>query len=94
MSEKRRVSASVDAEMIEAGHQAVAAGFAETMSAWVNAALHRQSEHDARLRAADRFLAGRVPITSRDDDQILTSDPHDILVLARARGLFIEIERV
>lgn len=57
MSEKRRVSASVDADMIEAGRQAVTAGLAENMGAWVNAALRRQSEHDERLRAADRFIA-------------------------------------
>lgn len=57
VSEKQRLSASVDADMIEAGRQAVATGLAESMSGWVNAALRRQSEHDERLRAADRFIA-------------------------------------
>lgn len=57
MSEKRRLSVSVDAEMIDAGQRAVAAGKAESVSAWVNAALHRQSEHDRRLRLMGEWIA-------------------------------------
>ncbi|MGH3611532.1 MAG: hypothetical protein ACRDRK_02710 [Pseudonocardia sp.] len=56
MSEKRRLSVSVDAELVEAGQAAVAAGHAASMSAWVNAALRERSEHDSRLRAADEFF--------------------------------------
>jgi histidinol dehydrogenase len=57
MSVKQRLSASVDADMIEAGRQAVVRGDAESLSAWVNAALHRQAEHDQRLQAMDAFIA-------------------------------------
>ena len=57
MAVKRRLSASVDAELVAAGHAAVAAGTAENLSAWVNEALHRQSEHDRRLTALGEFLA-------------------------------------
>lgn len=57
MTVKQRLSASVDADMIEAGRQAVARGEAESLSAWVNAALHRQAEHDQRLQAMDEFIA-------------------------------------
>lgn len=57
MSEKERVSASVDAELVEAGRAAVAAGHAPTLSAWINEALRRQSEHDRRLRALGQFVA-------------------------------------
>jgi len=54
---KRRLSASVDSELVDAGHAAVAAGTAENLSAWVNDALRRQSEHDSRLTALGEFLA-------------------------------------
>jgi histidinol dehydrogenase len=57
MSVKQRLSASVDADMIEAGRQAVARGDAESLSAWVNAALHRQAEHDQWRQAMRDFIA-------------------------------------
>jgi hypothetical protein len=59
MSELRqRLSATVEAEVLEAGHAAVAAGRADSLSAWVNAALRRQAEHDRRMAALDEFLEG------------------------------------
>ncbi len=56
MGVKRRLSASVDAELVTAGHAAVAAGTAQNLSAWVNEALRRQSEHDSRLAALEELL--------------------------------------
>lgn len=53
---KRRLSSSVDAELITAAAQAVANGEAETVSAWVNAAMRRQADHDRRLRALAAFV--------------------------------------
>ena len=63
MTGKRRLSASVDAAVIEAGQAAVAEGSADSLSGWVNDALHRQADHDRRLRALDDFtrrLRGRA----------------------------------
>lgn len=57
MSEKRRLSVSVDAELVEAGQAAVAAGQAASMSAWVNAALRERSENDRRLRLMGEWIA-------------------------------------
>ena len=57
MARKHRLSASVDAELIAAGHAAVAAGTTENLSAWVNEALRRQAEHDRRLGALGAALA-------------------------------------
>jgi len=54
---KSRLSASVDADLLTVGHAAVAAGRAENLSAWVNEALRRQAEHDARLGALGDLLA-------------------------------------
>ena len=54
---KHRLSASVDANLIEAAERAVAEGRAENVSAWVNAAMRLQVEHDLRMRALGDFVA-------------------------------------
>lgn len=56
MSSKRRISASVDAPLVEAGQRAVESGEAESFSAWLNDALQRHVAHQARLRALDAFI--------------------------------------
>lgn len=56
MTAKRRLSATVDAELIEASQAAVAAGRAESISGWVNDALRLKVEHDSRLQAIDDFI--------------------------------------
>jgi Arc/MetJ-type ribon-helix-helix transcriptional regulator len=58
MTGKRRLSVTVDAELVEASQAAVAVGSAESVSAWVNEALRLKMEQDRRLRALDEFLAG------------------------------------
>ena len=57
MSTKQRLSASVDARLLAAAHQAVNEGRAESISAWVNDALRLKADHDRRLQALDEFLA-------------------------------------
>lgn len=54
---KERLSVSVDPHLVAAGRAAVAAGRSESLSAWVSAALERQSQHEARLRAMGEFIA-------------------------------------
>ena len=56
MTNRARLSASVDAGLLAAGRAAVAQGEADSLSAWVDAALQRQVDHDQRMRALDRFL--------------------------------------
>jgi hypothetical protein len=56
MTSKGRLSATVDADLLAAGHAAVATGRAENVSAWVNDALWRQVEHDRRMAAFAGFL--------------------------------------
>lgn len=53
---RERLSASVEAELLEAGRAAVAQGRAQSLSAWVNDALRRQAEHDVRMQALDAFI--------------------------------------
>ena len=57
MTTKQRLSASVDADVLDAGHAAVTEGRAENLSAWVNDALRLKSEHDRRMRALEGFVA-------------------------------------
>lgn len=55
MSTKKRVTISVDPALVEAGSRAVARGDADSLSAWVSAALSEKVLHDQRraaLRAA------------------------------------------
>ncbi len=56
MSAKRRLSASVDAELMQAAEAAVAGGDADSVSAWVNDALRLKLTHDARLAALASFI--------------------------------------
>lgn len=57
MTNRERLSATVEAELLAAGRAAVAEGRAESLSAWVNDALRRQADHDQRMQALDEFLA-------------------------------------
>ena len=57
MTAKTRLSAAVDTHMLEAVQAAVAAGEAESVSAYVNDALRLKAQHDRRLRGIDDFIA-------------------------------------
>lgn len=74
MTEKRRLSVSVDADLVEAGQATVSAGEADSLSGWVNLALRRQVEHDRRLRGIDEFIsafeAEHGEITEAEMDQV------------------------
>lgn len=80
MTRKRRLSASVDADLVAAGQAAVAAGTTENLSAWVSEAVRRQAEHDRRL--------------ATDGDEILTSDPDDVVILTLASGVHVDVVRL
>ena len=56
MSHKQRLSASVDADLIDAAEDAVAQGRFDSVSAWVNEALRLKLAHDRRLEALAAFV--------------------------------------
>lgn len=56
MRGKQRLSASVDSDLIGIAQQAVAAGQAASVSAWVNDALRLKADQDRRLRALGDFV--------------------------------------
>lgn len=89
--QKDRLSASVDADMIKAGKDAVASGRADSLSAWVNEALHRQAEHDRQLQAMAEFIAAyeaeHGEITEEEMDEAERSmRERAIVVRGKARG--------
>lgn len=49
MSTKQRLTVTVDPELVEAGHRAVASGEAESVSGWVSAALEDRIRRDQKL---------------------------------------------
>jgi Arc/MetJ-type ribon-helix-helix transcriptional regulator len=57
MKGKQRLSASVDAELLQVAQSAVEEGRADSISAWVNDALRLKAQHDRRMQALDSFLA-------------------------------------
>jgi len=56
MTNRQRLSASIEADVLASGRAAVAQGRAENLSAWVNDALRRQAEHDRRMSALDDLI--------------------------------------
>jgi hypothetical protein len=56
MKGKKRLSASVDAELLRAAEAAAKRGVASTVSAWVNDALRLKVEHDRRQQALSAFI--------------------------------------
>lgn len=58
MTNKHRLSASVDADLVVAAEAAISRGRAPNLSAWVNDALRLKLEHDLRMTALDELLSG------------------------------------
>lgn len=54
---KTRLTVTVDPHLVRAGHDSVAAGQAESLSAWVNLALAERAATDRRLRAMGEAIA-------------------------------------
>lgn len=48
---KQRLTVTVDPDLIEAGHRAVAAGEADSLSAWVSTALSEKADRDHKLQS-------------------------------------------
>lgn len=51
MTNKERLTVTIDAELLQAGREAVEAGLAESLSAWVNRALMERVERERQLAA-------------------------------------------
>jgi hypothetical protein len=89
MSGKQRLSATVDADLVATGQEVVAAGRAESLSAWVNDALRAQVDRDRRLAAMDAFLAAFETADGEISDAEIASAARD----ARARAVVVRGRR-
>jgi Arc/MetJ-type ribon-helix-helix transcriptional regulator len=85
MTTKRRLSASVDAELVAVAQEAVTGGHAESISAWVNDALRLKADHDRRLQALDEFLAAY----EAEHGEITEDEMRDAARRARERAVVI-----
>ena len=85
MTTKRRLSASVDAELVAVAQGAVTEGQAESISAWVNDALRLKADHDRRLHALDDFLAAY----EAEHGEITDDEIRDAARRARERAIVV-----
>jgi Arc/MetJ-type ribon-helix-helix transcriptional regulator len=85
---RRRLSVSVDEELIKAAKAAVATGRVENVSVWVNDALRRQADHDRRLAALDEFLAEY----EAEHGEITESEMNDAARRVRAQAIVVRGE--
>jgi hypothetical protein len=85
MKGRERLSASVEAELLEAGRAAVSEGSAESLSAWVNSALRLKAEHDRRMRALDGFLSAY----EAEHGMITEDEMHEASRRAHARAVVV-----
>jgi Arc/MetJ-type ribon-helix-helix transcriptional regulator len=85
MSSKRRLSVSVDAELVAVAQEAVTGGHAESISAWVNDSLRLKADHDRRLKALDDFLAAY----EAEHGEITDDEMRDAARRARERAIVV-----
>ena len=85
MTAKRRLSASVDAELLAVAQQAVTGGHAESISAWVNDAFRLKADNDRRLHALDEFLAAY----EAEHGEITEDEMRDAARRARERAVIV-----
>jgi Arc/MetJ-type ribon-helix-helix transcriptional regulator len=78
----------VDADLVTVAQEAVAAGQAENVSAWVNDALRLKADHDKRLRAVDEFLAAY----EAEHGEITDEEIRDAARRARGRAVVVRGE--
>lgn len=70
MTRKKRLTVTVDPDLVEAGHAAVRAGTAQSLSEWVNAALIAKAARDRRLQS----LADAVAAFEQEHGAISTEE--------------------
>ena len=86
---KRRVTVTVDAELLDAASRAVSAGQASSVSAWVNEAMAAKNEDQRLLEAMDEAIADYEaefgPITDEQMEQRRRLDS-ERMIRVRARN--------
>lgn len=88
MKPKRRLSASVDDDLIRAAEAAAKRGDVPTVSAWVNDALRQKLEHERRLLALAAFVRDFEAEHGEITEQEMTA------AARRARGRAVAVRAV
>lgn len=74
MTGRARISATVEADLLAAAREAVAAGHAESLSSWINSAIRRQIDHERRLRELQALIASYEEVHGEiSDEEILAA---------------------
>ncbi|MFP5580176.1 MAG: hypothetical protein ACLGIZ_18350 [Acidimicrobiia bacterium] len=88
-AKKRRLTVTVDPELIEAGQQAVASGEADSVSGWVSSAIEDKIRRDRKLHllraAVAEYEQEFGEITAEEVAAQRRSDRHDATVLRGGR---------
>jgi Arc/MetJ-type ribon-helix-helix transcriptional regulator len=90
MTAKTRLSATVDMDVLAAVQAGVAAGEAESVSAYVNDALRLKAEHDRRLRGIDNFIAAH----EAEHGEITEEDMEAAYRRAKARAAGVHVDLI
>jgi Arc/MetJ-type ribon-helix-helix transcriptional regulator len=90
MTAKTRLSATVDMDVLAAVQAGVAAGEAESVSAYVNDALRLKAEHDRRLRGFDNFIAAH----EAEHGEITEEDMEAAYRRAKARAAGVHVDLI
>lgn len=84
---KERLTVTVDPAILEAGHDAVAAGEAESLSAWVNRALAERVAKERRLSAlADAITSYEAEFGVINEEEIVRQARADRAAAEVIRG--------
>lgn len=89
MTRKQRLTVTVDPDLVEAGNRAVAAGRAQSLSAWVSSALAEQAGRDRKLeelRAAISDYEAEFGEITPDEIASQRRTDREEAVVARGRG--------
>jgi hypothetical protein len=89
MTNRQRLSATVEADLLTAARHAVKEGRAGSLSAWVNDALRRQAEHERRMKAlgeAIREYEAEHGVITEEEIRETTRRMKDRAIRIRPRG--------
>lgn len=87
MTRKKRLTVTVDPDLVDAGNAAVAAGLAQSLSEWVNTALLARTTRDRRLGSlADAIAAFEQEHGAISADEIVARQRADRSAAVVVRG--------
>jgi len=89
---KSRLTVSLDPELVDAANRAVTSGAADSVSAWVSAALIAAGELLGSTRMSD-VVDAAVVVLAADGNEIITLDLDDLETLAASAGRHVELIR-